>query len=160
MTVLEMSLRQSKLIYCAFMAGAGSFGIVVLFIVQGGHMPRPAPGGNFEVLAYVVPAVAAAGFLAMLLIRAVIARKTAAVVAQTREEEVIAAVIAESFLRVSVLTGVLLEGPALLSTVAALVTGHLEFLAATTAGLVALAFMFPTKRLLEGWARRVSGPGT
>lgn len=160
MTVLEMGLRQSKLLYCALMAGAASFAVVTLFIVQGGHMPRPAPGGNFDVLTYLVPAVAVAAFLAMILIRAAVARHTAGVVSQLRDEDAIAAVIAESFVKAVVLSGALLEGPALLSTVAALVTGHLEFLAGTTVNLIIMAILFPTTRLLERWAQRVSGPRT
>lgn len=158
MSILERTLKTTQILISAIMAGAIAFAAVTVFLVQGGKMPPPAPGGNLDVLTYVVPAVAVGAFLGMVVIRGAMAKSAAGVVAQLQDEDAIAAAIAESFSKVTVLTAALLEGPTLLAIVATLVTGKFEFLAATMGCLVVMAVMFPTSGLLERWAQRVSGP--
>ena len=158
MTVLERGLKTCQILMAAVMAGAIAFAAVTVFMVQSGHIPPPAPGGNLDVLKYVVPAVGVGAFLGVVFIRSRVAKHAAGVVSQLRDEEAIAAAIAESFSKVTILTCALMEGPALLAIVATLITGKFEFLAGTTACLIVMAVMFPTSGLLDRWAQRVGGP--
>ncbi len=158
MSVLEKSLKTCQVLVAAIMAGAISFAAAIVVVVQSGQMTKPSPGGNLDMLIYIVPAVGIGALLGMFVIRAAMAKAAAGAVAQLRDEDAVAGAIAVSFTKVTMITAAILEGPALLSIVATLITGRFEFLAGATACLIVMTVMFPTNGRLERWAQRVSGP--
>jgi hypothetical protein len=144
-------IRNLKIIAAALLMGAGTFLVVVGYLVTSGQMPSQVEIGS--IFLGIWAALGVGGLLAWSLIRNQQAGLAAAAIAESPGDAGRFKAL-QRYATTTVVGGALAEATALFAGVGALLTGHMGLLALGSLGLVAIVRLFPSRQKFERFIRR------